>query len=109
MVKQRTSIDDIFHAMADAKRRTIVSKLLLGERTMTELARPLNISLPGAMKHLAILQDNGIVIRRKEGRTVFYRLDPRPLKKIKDLIARYEEFWLSQLGDLEKRLKSHKR
>ena len=71
MVKYSSgALDAVFSALADPTRRGILATLAGGERSVTELAVPYGMSLPGFMKHLRILEDAGLVLREKEGRVV---------------------------------------
>lgn len=74
------SIDTVFAALADPTRRAIIARLLEGEATMGELAKPHDMSLPGMMKHVGRLVDAGLVTRRKEGRSVICALRPEPIE-----------------------------
>ncbi len=101
MVKYyKTDLSKVFGAISDPTRRSIVAELGRGERTVTELAEPFRMSLPAVMKHLGALQNSGLVVRRKEGRTVYCRLDPRPLREANEWVSHHEKFWNAQLDNL---------
>lgn len=86
-------LDDVFAALSDATRREVVERLLHGPATVTELAQPHGMSLPGFMKHLRVLEDAGLVIRSKEGRVVSCELAAEPMREAARWLAHYEQFW----------------
>jgi DNA-binding transcriptional ArsR family regulator len=68
MLNQSPYLDRLFHALADPARRAMVERLTLGPAPVSELARPLPMSLPAAMQHLGVLEAAGLVRSRKVGR-----------------------------------------
>jgi DNA-binding transcriptional ArsR family regulator len=68
MLNQADPLDRVFHALADPARRTMVERLSRGPLSVSELARPLPMSLPAAMQHLQVLEAAGLVHSRKQGR-----------------------------------------
>ena len=68
-------IDDVFRALADTSRRSIIERLAIGDKTVSELARPLAMSLPAVIQHLAVLEASGLVRSRKNGRVRTCSLD----------------------------------
>jgi DNA-binding transcriptional ArsR family regulator len=94
MVKFETdSLDLIFAALSDATRREVLDALGQGSSTVTELAQPHGMSLPGFMKHLKVLEDAGLVVRSKEGRVVRCALSAEPMQEAAMWMSRYEKFW----------------
>jgi DNA-binding transcriptional ArsR family regulator len=80
MVEQsRTSLDTVFHALADPTRRAMLGELESGERKIGELAAPFAMSLAAASKHVKVLENAGLVRRRICGRTHLCRIEPTPL------------------------------
>jgi DNA-binding transcriptional ArsR family regulator len=75
-------LDLIFHALADPNRRGMIEHLSKGPATVKQLAEPANMRLPSAVKHLQILENGGIVISHKSGRTRTYSMEPRAFKTI---------------------------
>lgn len=69
--------------------------------SVSELARPLPMSLPAVMKHLDVLSDAGLVTRTKTGRTVSCRLAAESMEQAMAWLARYHKFWTAQLDRLE--------
>jgi DNA-binding transcriptional ArsR family regulator len=68
MLNQLPDLDSLFHALADPARRAMVERLSRGPAPVSELARPLPMSLPSAMQHLSILEAAGLVRSQKIGR-----------------------------------------
>src|SRR5215813_13895958 len=102
MVKFYTApLDRTFAALSDATRRALVMRLAQQPGlSVSELAAPFAISLPGVMKHLDVLSDAGLVARSKTGRTVACRLDAEPMREAFEWLNRYEQFWTEQLSKL---------
>lgn len=93
-------LNQIFSALADPTRRAILAALGVGERPVSELARPFDMSLPGFMKHLRVLEDAGLVRSAKAGRVVTCAIAPDPMKEAMDWLSRYERFWTARLDAL---------
>ena len=96
--------DKIFHALADPSRRAIFESLTRGEAEVKELTSRFDISQPAVSQHLAALKDAGLVNGRREGRCVYYRVEPRGLKPLVDWIAHYRAFWTERVDRLEELL-----
>jgi DNA-binding transcriptional ArsR family regulator len=94
----------IFQALADPSRRAIFESLTRGEAAVKDLTARFDISQPAVSQHLAALRDAGLVSGRREGRCVFYRVDPGGLKPLIDWIAHYRAFWTERVGRLEQLL-----
>jgi len=94
-------LDRVFAALADPTRRAILARLEAEDSaTVSELARPLPISLPSVMKHLDVLEGAGLIARRKTGRTVACRLTAAPMEDAMAWLARYQRFWTESLDRL---------
>jgi DNA-binding transcriptional ArsR family regulator len=93
-------LDRVFWALSDTTRRQVLRQLEQGGATVTELAAPHGMSLPGFMKHLRVLEDAGLVTRLKEGRVVRCELAAQPLQEAAMWLAHYEQFWSAQLDAL---------
>ncbi len=105
MVNYEQELDATFLALADPTRRAILAALATGSSSVTELAKPYQISLPAVMKHLRILERAGLVSQQKTGRVRQCTLAPKPLKKVSDWLAHYEVFWEEKFDALERYLK----
>lgn len=91
----------IFQALADSRRRAIFESLTHGEAAVKDLRARFPISQPAISQHLAALKEAGLVRNRREGRCVYYRVDPRGLQPLTDWITRYRAFWTEHVGRLE--------
>lgn len=100
MVKS-AAIDRTLSALADPTRRDILDRLGRGPASVTELARPYGISLPGVMKHIQILQEADLVRTAKEGRTRRCTLGPGRLDDLEALVERHRRRWERRLDRLE--------
>jgi DNA-binding transcriptional ArsR family regulator len=96
--------DKVFQALADPSRRRIFESLTRGEAAVKELTARFDISQPAVSQHLAALKDAGLVHGRREGRCVFYRVEPRGMKPLLDWINHYRAFWMERVDRLEKLL-----
>jgi DNA-binding transcriptional ArsR family regulator len=93
-------LDAVFSALADPTRRAVLVRLRHGERSVGELAAPIGMSLPGVIKHLAILENAGLIERKKTGRVVSCQLKGGAMKSALDWLERNEEFWNTRLDRL---------
>lgn len=102
MVKYSSSaIDRTFAALSDPTRRAILLRLKDEPGlSVSELARPHALKLPGLMKHLDVLSDAGLVERTKTGRTVSVNLTPGPMREAMAWLERYESLWTVSLDRL---------
>src|SRR6266446_1327943 len=82
-----------FAALADPTRRAILSRLSKGEASVTELAKPFSLSLPGISKHLKVLQRAGLVRQTRKAQWRPCRLDGARLKEAADWVGEYRQFW----------------
>ena len=90
-----------FAALADPTRRAILARLASGEASVTELAEPFAMSLPGISKHLKVLERAGLIVRGREAQWRPCRLEPRPLKDAADWLEHYRGFWEESFDRLE--------
>jgi DNA-binding transcriptional ArsR family regulator len=96
--------DRIFQALADPSRRAILESLMHREAAVKELTARFDISQPAVSQHLATLKEAGLVNARREGRCVYYRVQPRGMKPLIDWIAHYRAFWTQHVHRLEELL-----
>ncbi|HET9716095.1 MAG TPA: metalloregulator ArsR/SmtB family transcription factor [Pseudolabrys sp.] len=105
----RPSLDRTFAALADPTRRALLARLSENEKlSVTELAKPLSISLPAVMKHLDVLANAGLVRRQKNGRIVSCRLRAEPMREANDWLNRYQKFWTERFDSLAALLEDDK-
>ena len=96
------NLDSCFQALADPTRRAIVERLTRGPASVSELARPLPMSLPAVVQHIAVLQTSGLIRSEKIGRVRTCRIEPKALSQAEQWIAGRREEWerrLDRLGD----------
>ena len=94
----------IFHALADPSRRAIFESLTRGEAAVKDLTARFDISQPAVSQHLAALKDAGLVSGRREGRCVYYRVEPQGMKPLVEWITHYRAFWIERADRLERLL-----
>jgi DNA-binding transcriptional ArsR family regulator len=99
-------LDQIFHALSDSTRRSILREVTRGERSVGELAEPHAMSLAAVSKHLDVLERASLIRRRRSGQHRFVRLNPKPLMAAQDWLAYYEKFWTENLDRLQQLLES---
>lgn len=95
-------VDLVFHALADASRRAMVDRLTRGPASVSELGRPLEMSLPAVVQHLHVLETSGLVRSQKLGRVRTCTVEPAALRTAERWIAERRTFWeesLDRLGD----------
>jgi DNA-binding transcriptional ArsR family regulator len=106
MLNQLHDLDRVFHALADPARRAIVERLSLGPAPVSELARPLPMSLPAAMQHLGVLEAAGLVRSIKSGRVRTCAIDPQALSQVERWINARRVEWEHRLDRLGAYLKT---
>ena len=94
-----------FAALADPTRRAILGRLASGERSVTELAAPFKMSLPGISKHLKVLERAGLIARGRHAQWRPCRLKAGRLKHVADWVEHYRRFWEQSLDRLDDYLK----
>ncbi|MQA05127.1 MAG: metalloregulator ArsR/SmtB family transcription factor [Streptosporangiales bacterium] len=102
MLNQEESLDGILHALADPSRRAMVARLANGPASVSELARPLPMSLAAVVQHLQVLEASGLVESAKAGRVRTCHLQPDRLRAAEDWLHRQRTAWerrLDRLGD----------
>ncbi|WP_030170345.1 ArsR/SmtB family transcription factor [Spirillospora albida] len=92
---------DVFNAIAEPQRREILALLRTGERPVTELARELGMTQPGASKHLRVLREVGLVRDRRVGKQRLYGLDARGLRSVHEWTGGFERFWNESFDRLD--------
>jgi DNA-binding transcriptional ArsR family regulator len=90
-----------FAALADPTRRAILARLALGETSVTELAKPFDMSAPAVSKHLKVLERAGLIARSRDAQWRPARLEAGPLKDVAKWIEHYRRFWEESLDRLE--------
>ena len=102
MPNQSATLDPVFHALADPSRRLMLEQLTRGPASVSELARPLAMSLPAVIQHLQVLEASGLVRSEKTGRVRTCRIEPDRLGTAERWIAARRKAWerrFDRLGD----------
>ena len=94
-----------FAALADPTRRAILARLVAGETTVSELAKPFKISGPAVSKHLKVLERAGLIARSREAQWRPCILQAGPLKDIANWVEHYRRFWEQSFDRLDEYLK----
>src|SRR6187549_770619 len=104
-IKQPDYLTATFAALADPTRRAILARLALGSTSVTELAKPFEMSLPAVSKHLKVLERAGLIARGREAQWRPCRIEANALKDVDDWLERYRRLWEERLDRLEDYLK----
>jgi len=102
MLNNETTLDHVFHALSDPARRAMVARLTRGPAPVSELAKPLDMSLSAVVQHLAVLETSGLVRSEKTGRVRTCRIEPKTLRSAEQWITERRTVWerrLDRLGD----------
>jgi DNA-binding transcriptional ArsR family regulator len=94
-------LDRVFQALADETRREMVVRLVRGPASVSELARPLAMSLPAVMQHLQVLEACGLVRSEKAGRVRTCHIEPGVLRAAEDWIVAQRTEWERRLDRLD--------
>jgi len=103
MLDYQPSLNDVFHALADPTRRAIFERLVEGDAPVSELAKPLAMSLAAVVQHIQILEHAGLIATHKTGRVRTCRIEPRALREAETWIAQRRDLWerrLDRLGEI---------
>lgn len=100
MLKYQRKLDPMFHALSDPARRAMVDRLSRGPASVSELAQPLDMSLPAVVQHLQVLQASGLVRSEKVGRVRTCRLESKALGTAEQWIAERRATWERRLDRL---------
>jgi DNA-binding transcriptional ArsR family regulator len=103
VLNHQPSLDRVFQALADPTRRAIVERLTLGEAPVSELAKPLAMSLAAVVQHIQSLEQSGLIRTQKIGRVRTCRIEPRTLRAAETWIAQRRTLWeqrLDRLGEI---------
>jgi DNA-binding transcriptional ArsR family regulator len=110
MVNDSAVLDRAFHALADPSRRQMIDRLSRGPASVSELARPLTMSLAAVVQHLQVLEASGLIRSEKVGRVRTCRLQPVALRVVERWVVDRRDEWearLDRLGDYLQREDNH--
>ena len=94
---------DAFNAVAEPRRREILSYLALKERPVGDIVKSLKLEQPSVSKHLRVLKDVGLVHVRRDGRRIFYRTNAEAIRPMHDWTSTFERYWTQQLIRIKER------
>ena len=94
---------DAFNAVAEPRRRDILSFLALDERSVSDIVDALALEQPSVSKHLRVLKDVGLVHVRRDGRNMFYRTNAEAIRPLHEWTETFERFWRHQLNRVRER------
>jgi DNA-binding transcriptional ArsR family regulator len=99
------ALSTTFAALADPTRRAILARLMSGDRSVTELAEPFDMTMPAVSKHLRVLERAGLISRGREAQWRPCRIEATPLKQVADWAERYRYIWERRLDQLDNYLR----
>lgn len=94
-------LSSTFAALADPTRRAILSRLATGDASVSELAKPFDMSMPAVSKHLRVLEHAGLIERGRDAQWRPSRLKAEPLRDVADWVENYRRFWEESLDRLD--------
>jgi DNA-binding transcriptional ArsR family regulator len=98
---QSDPLSATFAALADPTRRAILARLMAGETSVSELARPFAMTLPAVTKHLKVLERCGLITRGRQAQWRPCRLDAAPLREAAAWMEQYRRFWDAKIDRLD--------
>ena len=98
-----STTSDVFNAIAEPRRRAILTYVADGERSVGDIARYLRLGQPSASKHLAVLKEVNLVTARQAGRRVLYRTEAPSIQPIHEWAASFERYWIDQLNGIKEK------
>jgi DNA-binding transcriptional ArsR family regulator len=94
-------LDRVFQALSDSTRRSILRNLVKGERSVSDIAQPFDLTFAAVSKHLKVLEAADLIDRRKQGSFQMIRLNPKNLKTADQWLRFYEQFWSVRMDALK--------
>jgi DNA-binding transcriptional ArsR family regulator len=102
-VARAATTSDVFNAIAEPRRREILSLLAFDERSVGDLVASLDCAQPSVSKHLRVLSDVGLVRARRDGKRVLYRTNAEAIKPLHDWSSTFQQLWRQQLSRVKAR------
>ena len=100
-------LDRVFHALSDTTRRNILERVRAQDETVNSIASGFNISLPAVSKHIKVLENAGLISRRREGRMRYCHAEPRMMDDALQWLNYYQKFWNTRLDGLQSLLEQN--
>lgn len=101
-------LDDVFHALSDPTRRSVLARLGRGPASISDLAKPFDMALPSFMKHIRALEDSGLIRSRKEGRVRTCTLETARLAAVESWLSAQRAIWEGRTDRLEQFVTSNR-
>lgn len=101
-------VDRLFRALADATRRDVIRRTLVGDATVSELAAAYDMSFAAVQKHVAILETVGLVTKEVHGRERIVRANPQMIQRAQSLLEQFEQLWRNRITRLDALLSADK-
>jgi DNA-binding transcriptional ArsR family regulator len=101
MVEYNLSLDEVFGALADPTRRDILNRTALSELTVGEIAAVYDMSLAAVSKHLKVLRQAGLIVRRRRGKQLLVQAAPLATSDAKEYLEQYAALLNERLDKLE--------
>jgi DNA-binding transcriptional ArsR family regulator len=102
-VPRAATTSDAFNAIAEPRRREILSYLAPKERPVGDIVKSLRLEQPSVSKHLRVLKDVGLVHERRDGRRIFYRANAQAIRPLYEWTSTFERYWANQLNRVKER------
>jgi len=102
-VPRAATTSDAFNAVAEPRRREILTYLAVKERAVGDIVIALRLEQPSVSKHLRVLKDVGLVHLRRDGRRMFYRTNAEAIRPLHDWTSTFERYWTHQLNRIKER------
>ncbi|HKV27069.1 MAG TPA: metalloregulator ArsR/SmtB family transcription factor [Candidatus Acidoferrales bacterium] len=109
LMPRATTTSDVFNAVAEIRRREILSYLAMQERPVGDIVVRLRLAQPSVSKHLRVLRDVGLVRARRQGRRMLYRTDATAIRPLHEWTETFERFWQHQLLRVKERAEAKTR
>lgn len=101
MLKQSDALDRMYSALADPTRRAVIAHLARGPASVSELAKPLKMTLPAVVQHLRLLEESGLISSRKVGRVRTCKIEPKKLDTAAAWIAKQRSLWEARFDRMD--------
>ena len=101
MAKHDPDLSLLFHALSDPSRRMMLTRLATGPAAVSDLAGPTGLRLPTVLRHLAVLEDAGLIVTQKDGRVRSCALRPQALEPVRDWLDDQHRLWEQRLDRLD--------
>lgn len=106
-MSRAATTSDVFNAVAESRRRDILSFLAMQERPVGDIVGALDLEQPSVSKHLRVLRDVGLVHARRDGRRILYRTNAEAIRPLNEWSATFERYWHHQLNRVKERAESN--